>query len=262
MTFAGEDARVVSVDSGEAAISKAVELQPDVVFADASMGGSGGVDGYEVARRIKTNPQLSNVAVIVMASQHTPYDDGKGRAAGVDDHIPKPFDTQSVIDRVSQVLGRPRNLPAGSASNVEPARAVAPPPRPAAPLPPAAPRPAAAPNLHATRMGLGAPVAVPPVRPAQAPAAQPAAAVAAPARPAPASAPAQVQAVRPAPAPAAIESAQNGLAQKLGALGLTREQVEGVLALSREVVEQVVWEVVPVLAEQLILEEIKRLTAD
>src|SRR5688572_9945201 len=140
MTFAGEDARVVSVDSGEAAVNKAAELQPDVVFADASMSG---VDGYEVARRIKQNPQLSKVAVIVMASQHTPYDDGKGRAAGVDDHIPKPFDTQSVIDRVSQVLGRPRNLPAGSASGVEPARAVPPPPAPraAAPLPPAAPRP-------------------------------------------------------------------------------------------------------------------------
>ena len=76
-------------------------------------------------------------------------------------------------------------------------------------------------------------------------------------RPAPA-----VQAVRSAHAPAAIESAQGGLAQKLGALGLTREQVEGVLALSREVVEQVVWEVVPVLAEQLIHEEIKRLTAE
>jgi hypothetical protein len=52
------------------------------------------------------------------------------------------------------------------------------------------------------------------------------------------------------------------MGEKLGQLGLTREQVESVLALSREVVEQVVWEVVPVLAEQLIKEEIKRLTAD
>src|SRR5262245_48422907 len=73
MTFAGEDARVVSVDSGEAAVSKAGELVPDVVFADASMNG---VDGYEIARRIKANPQLAKTAVIVMASQPTPYDDG------------------------------------------------------------------------------------------------------------------------------------------------------------------------------------------
>ena len=39
-------------------------------------------------------------------------------------------------------------------------------------------------------------------------------------------------------------------------------QVDAVLALSREVVEQVVWEVVPVLAETIIQEEIRRLTQE
>lgn len=284
MTFAGEDARVVTVDSAEAALAKAAELMPDIVFADASMSG---VDGYELARRIKTHPQLSKVAVVVMASQHTPYDDGKGRAAGVDDHIPKPFDTQSVIDRVPQVLARPRAMPAGAAEAAAPKAAPPPPaPRPAAPgmPPPRAPATAG----HATRMGIGAPPPAPapqaaaaPARPAPAAAAvaapQPvrgaaaapgvAAAVVAPSpaavRPAPAPAPAPVPAAAPAAAaPAATDGAMAGMAQKLGQLGLTREQIEGVLALSREVVEQVVWEVVPVLAEQLIKEEIKRLTAD
>jgi hypothetical protein len=51
-------------------------------------------------------------------------------------------------------------------------------------------------------------------------------------------------------------------AAKLGGLGLTAAQVDGVLALSREVVEKVVWEVVPVLAETLIKEEISRLTRE
>jgi CheY-like chemotaxis protein len=264
MTFAGEDARVVSVDNGEAAVAKAGELLPDIVFADASMNG---VDGYEVARRIKSNPQLAKVAVIVMASQHTPYDDGKGRAAGVDDHVPKPFDTQSIIDRVAQVLSRPRNAPAGDAKAPPPA------PRPVAAgmTGPSAPPPRS--PVHATRMGLGAPAPVPPppapaaARPQPAPAA--AAAAAAPQRaaavapaPAPAAArPAPVAAPAPAPAPV-TEIATASLAQKLGTLGLSREQLEGVLALSREVIEQVVWEVVPELAEQLIKEEIKRLTAD
>ena len=45
-------------------------------------------------------------------------------------------------------------------------------------------------------------------------------------------------------------------------MGLTPAQVEGVLALSREVIEQVVWEVVPQLAETLIKEEIARLTKE
>jgi CheY-like chemotaxis protein len=49
---------------------------------------------------------------------------------------------------------------------------------------------------------------------------------------------------------------------KLGQLGLTPQQVEAVVALSREVVEKVVWEVVPVLAETLVKEEIARLTRE
>ncbi|HTQ03904.1 MAG TPA: response regulator, partial [Polyangiaceae bacterium] len=65
-------------------------------------------------------------------------------------------------------------------------------------------------------------------------------------------------------APAAVAAATNGadFAQKLGGLGLTPQQVEGVLSLSREVLERVVWEVVPTLAETLIREEIQRLTKE
>ena len=50
------------------------------------------------------------------------------------------------------------------------------------------------------------------------------------------------------------------MAAKLEEMGLTPQQVDAVVALSREVVERVVWEVVPVLAETLIKEEIARLT--
>jgi hypothetical protein len=48
----------------------------------------------------------------------------------------------------------------------------------------------------------------------------------------------------------------------LAALGLTADQTKAVLALSRDVVEKVVWEVVPQLAEALIREEIARITKD
>jgi hypothetical protein len=58
-----------------------------------------------------------------------------------------------------------------------------------------------------------------------------------------------------------VSSAIDGqLGAKLGEMGLTPQQAEAVAALSREVVERVVWEVVPVLAETLIREEILRLT--
>ena len=78
--------------------------------------------------------------------------------------------------------------------------------------------------------------------------------VAAAARPVTAAAPA-----RPA---SAIDAATSSLSDKLGGLGLTAQQAEAVLALSREVIERVVWEVVPDLAETIIREELKRLTAE
>ena len=76
-------------------------------------------------------------------------------------------------------------------------------------------------------------------------------------------APAPAVAAVPAPAPSAVpDAAAAEIARKVAGLGLTAAQVEAVSALTREVVERVVWEVVPVLAETLIREEIQRLTAE
>ena len=95
---------------------------------------------------------------------------------------------------------------------------------------------------------------------------KPAEAVAAPEvdREPPTPTPAPAAAVAPAAqATAAIPAeAAADLETKLTALGLTKPQIEGVLALSRDVVEQVVWEVVPTLAETMIKEEIARLTKE
>jgi hypothetical protein len=65
----------------------------------------------------------------------------------------------------------------------------------------------------------------------------------------------------PAAATSPLAAQVNGqLAPKLEGLGLSAAQADAVLALSREIVERVVWEVVPQLAETLIKEEIARLT--
>ncbi len=282
MTFAGQDAEVVTVDGGDAAIQRAKEIRPDVVFADASMP----TDGYAVAQAIKSDPALSNTAVIVLASQHHAFDEGRGRQAGVDDHVIKPFDSQVVIDKVGQVLGRPRAQAAAGAPApaprpvAAPAAAPPPPPRPpsgptqapstrpatkstvafGAPKPPPAPPPVAAPPAAAAPPPAAAPPAA--ARPVLELADEPEPPMPAPA---PAAAPRQPPAAAAsAPARAAAAATGNGssMAKKLGDLGLTDDQVQGVLALSREVIEQVVWEVVPDLAETIIREEIRRLTAD
>ncbi len=74
------------------------------------------------------------------------------------------------------------------------------------------------------------------------------------------SAPTGQRASLPVTAPGTIGAAVTGqLARKLGELGLSQTQADAVLSLSRDVVERVVWEVVPQLAETMIKEEIQRL---
>jgi len=315
LTFAGEDAQVISVDSVAAAFAEAQKSTPDVIFADLSMPGD---DGYALARMIKSTPALSRAAVVVLSSTHTPYDATKGGAAGVDDNLDKPFDSKVAIEKVASVLVKPRAsasaMPASAMpASAMPAAAAAAAPaaapastgpvlsassrpskrtvafgtpaipqagaRPAPPKPPVQrPTPAKPPEAPPA----AAPHAAPPAAPRPAPVLELApdedlapsrAAQAAPkpaqAAPKPAQAPAapapQPQAA-PAPAPAAkvaaATSAASPMAAKLGGLGLDATQIEAILALSREVVEQVVWEVVPEIAEAIIREEIRRLTAE
>lgn len=278
MTFAGEAVEIETVDSGEAAVERASKTSPDLVIADASMA----TDGYEVSRTLKSSPATQNVAVIVLASQHHPYDAEKGRSAGVDDHVLKPFDTQAMLDKAKEVLSKPRARATGAPQPVAAAPAKPAVPAPSPPSPPRLPTAPAARTPGAGRPAAPSPSprstvafgAVQPPKPS-APGARPVLELAdeeaaaraptpapAPARPAAAAAPRA--AARPAASPAvAAATASNGdMAARLGELGLSREQVEGVLGLSREVIERVVWEVVPDLAETIIREEIKRLTSE
>ncbi|TNF64833.1 MAG: response regulator, partial [Deltaproteobacteria bacterium] len=74
MTFAGEDADLLSVESGELALAQGRDFGPDVAFIDASLPG---IDGYEVTRAMKSDPQLAGTAVVLMASQHRPLDEAR-----------------------------------------------------------------------------------------------------------------------------------------------------------------------------------------
>ncbi len=267
MTFAGEDAELLAVESGELALQHGRDFGPDVAFIDASLPG---IDGYEVTRAIKGDPQLAGTSVILMASQHRPLDEARASEVGADDHILKPFDTQEAIDKATGLAGKAASLsdapsipvarPAVSDARpaVSDARPATGPPRPISrpsyrPTPPPLPingpssRPMAPTPMTSTPL-TGAHVSVAPA--AASFSSEPAAAVIAST-----SLPAQARAV-------ANEALSHSVVERLETLGLTPDQVEGVLKLSAEVVERVVWEVVPELAEAMISEELHRLVGD
>jgi DNA-binding response OmpR family regulator len=288
-TFAGEDYRMVLADSPADAMAKLRAEKPAVALVDALLGGA---SGYDLCQHIKA--EAPQVGVIVLSSKQHPYDRVKGSAVGADDFLDKPYDSQALIDKVAALIQKLANAPVARPAAAPVAR-----PAPVVTVtaqPGVVPAQGAVARPHTTTMSFGSPAASQPVAPVSAaaapvashvpvraapiaaPAAAPPAAQPAPVQPAPVQpAPVQRAPVQPAPAPAqprvTAEAAPAAAPQvtalidasmemKLAALGLTKDQIAGVVALSRDVVEQVVWEVVPVLAETMIREEIKRLTAE
>ncbi|MFA9470924.1 MAG: response regulator [Deltaproteobacteria bacterium] len=260
MTFAGEDAELLAVESGELALQHGRDFGPDVAFIDASLPG---IDGYEVTRAMKSDPQLAGTSVILMASQHRPLDEARASEVGADGHILKPFDTQDAINKATELAGQDEafydapSIPVARPATAPPtARPATTPPTPIAqpsyrPTPPPLPlngpssRPMAPQPMSTGTPLTGAHVAVASTYPSQ-----PVAAVI-------------PSTSMPVPATAAVnEALSHSVVERLETLGLTPDQVEGVLKLSAEVVERVVWEVVPELAEAMIREELHRLVGD
>jgi CheY-like chemotaxis protein len=260
ITFAGEDDLEVVLASGSGdAMALLNERRPGVALVDVTLSPT---DGYALCQQIKQ--AAPGTQVLLLSSKQNPYDPSRGAAAGADDHVDKPFDTQALIERVRTLIER---APVAAVDNVPayPVRAVIE-PKPVVQEPPAYQR-----RLEPV---LAEPPAaeleiVPDSEPPPAP--EPSTP---PPPPPPSTAPIQVSTadaealaaatVRPSDK-APSNGSSNGLSAlggRLSDLGLTSEQVSAVLALSREVIEQAVWEVVPTLAETLIKEEIARLTRE
>ena len=84
---AGYDVAVAA--DGEEALEKAGELRPDLVLLDVMMPR---IDGFEVAQRLRKNPQTANTSIIMLTAKALSADKVTGLQSGADDYIIKPFD--------------------------------------------------------------------------------------------------------------------------------------------------------------------------
>jgi CheY-like chemotaxis protein len=126
LTFSDEDFDVITVGNGRLALEKLPEVRPDIVLCDIIMPEK---DGYEVCEQIKANPAHSHVPVLLLTGAFEPFDQERAARAGYDGSLAKPFEPETLIAKVKDLLAR------------APVRAPAPPPpivrpAPAAPAPP------------------------------------------------------------------------------------------------------------------------------
>jgi CheY-like chemotaxis protein len=94
---------VHKVQSGTEVFSFLAHTMPDLVLLDVMMPG---MDGYEVCRRIKTNPVLNHLPVIMLSARAQPASQMEGFRAGAIDYITKPISSANLVTRLQVALER------------------------------------------------------------------------------------------------------------------------------------------------------------
>src|SRR3990172_3132596 len=91
---------VKTASNGRDALEICESGQCDIVLLDVMMPG---MDGFEVARRLKKNPATHHIPVIMITALDQPSDRVKGLEAGADDFLTKPVDDLALITRVKNL---------------------------------------------------------------------------------------------------------------------------------------------------------------
>jgi len=146
ITFAHEDYDLTITDNGDTAFAKAQEVRPDLVIADIYMPGK---NGYELAAAVKQDAALQHIPVLLLAGSFEPFDEDKARSCGANAWLEKPFESQTLIDKVSELL---ESAPAPAVS--APSVAAAPPEPAAVPVAPPVVEPVAEPQAEEPAMAM------------------------------------------------------------------------------------------------------------
>ncbi|HEY7862174.1 MAG TPA: response regulator [Thermoanaerobaculia bacterium] len=120
LTFSDEDFELHTVGNGQKAIDEIRSIMPHIVLCDIIMPEK---NGYEVCEFIKSSPDLKHVPVLLLTGAFEPFDQERARSAGCDGFLAKPFEPQTLISKVKELLVK------------SPAAAAAPAPAPAAAKP-------------------------------------------------------------------------------------------------------------------------------
>ncbi|WP_374240402.1 PleD family two-component system response regulator [Zoogloea sp.] len=90
--------QVVLAEDGFDALAKIADHAPDLIFVDIMMPR---LDGYQTCALIKKNPRLKATPVIMLSSKDGLFDRARGRLAGSDEYLTKPFTKESLLRSVA-----------------------------------------------------------------------------------------------------------------------------------------------------------------
>jgi len=101
LTFSDGDYEVTAVNNGNKAIQKLSEMRPDIILSDIIMPEK---NGYEVCEFVKSHPEFRTIPVILLTGTFEPFDPDRADKAGCDAVVTKPFESQSLIHKVEELI--------------------------------------------------------------------------------------------------------------------------------------------------------------
>ena len=101
LTFSDGDYEVVATNNGNKAIQRLAEVRPDIILSDIIMPEK---NGYELCEYVKSHPDYRHIPVILLTGTFEPFDPDRAEKAGCDAVITKPFESQSLIHKVEELI--------------------------------------------------------------------------------------------------------------------------------------------------------------
>lgn len=92
---------VISAETGPLGIDLAGKIVPDLILLDIQLPG---MDGYAVARALKSDPRLDHIPIVAVTSYAMVGDKESVLAAGAEGYIEKPIDPETFVSRIEQFL--------------------------------------------------------------------------------------------------------------------------------------------------------------
>ena len=95
--------QILAAASGQQALQKAIEANPDVIILDVMMPD---MDGYQVAAQLRKHPATESIPILMFTAKTTVNDKIAGFQAGADDYLTKPVHPRELISRIEALLQR------------------------------------------------------------------------------------------------------------------------------------------------------------
>jgi DNA-binding response OmpR family regulator len=95
--------RVGEANSGEKALEMIAEEAPALVMLDVHLSG---ISGFEVCRRLKDDATTRAIPILMVTALDSPEDQQEAAAAGADGFVAKPFEMQTLLERIRSTLAK------------------------------------------------------------------------------------------------------------------------------------------------------------